>query len=95
MLFLIAVLHKASKVHNTNAVTDKSEAVAEVVSGMRSFAQLGSSISNLCIYLGIVMPHWQLLGALAVLNCAWMHTISAIAECQAPLLHRRRSADRA
>jgi hypothetical protein len=74
MLFLIAVLHKASKVHNTNAVTDKSEAVAEVVSGMRSFAQLGSSISNLCIYLGIVMPHWQLLGAPAKPNSAGIHT---------------------
>ena len=76
MLLLIAILHKATQVSDPQAAMDKGVAVANAASDVRSVAQLATSVSNLCIYLGIVMPHWQLLGAFAVYVLqlsAWCH----------------------
>jgi hypothetical protein len=59
---IVAVVFKAAEVSDVEDAVEKGAAVAEVVSDGKTVAALGSSMSNLSIHIGIIMPHIQLLG---------------------------------
>ena len=59
---IVAVVYKAAEVSDVEDAVEKGTAVAEVVSDGKTVAALGSSMSNLSIHIGIIMPHIQLLG---------------------------------
>eukprot|EP01045_Picozoa_sp_COSAG04_P008741 COSAG04_NODE_491_length_13463_cov_5.877432_12_plen_215_part_00 len=64
-VLIIAVVYKAAEVREDLAA-DVSTARGKATDAQKAIA-LGSSISNLSIYIGIVMPHLQILGAVSQL----------------------------
>ena len=61
-VLIIAAVYKAAEVRDDLGAFDDTTA-RDAVSDAQNVAVLASSISNLSIYIGIVMPHLQILGA--------------------------------